>query len=336
MSKLVILNLADPKGIGPVSRVKTGLEAKQKTRASITVGDEIVPIYDLLEEVATAGSLKMSDELKEAALACEQASKIYLCTHGLANDTEHAFAKASGGGALGTWEDFGKLLGKLLSSTSKQYNIALVMCYGARTDTYRSTDLDHTGMIPVSMLKTSFAYKLFKHLAGQQRKVRMTARTGAVQFDDKTGVSSVQQEAQIDIALDKEEYLRSAKVQKTIDEWKKFKDEQLAAYKVSLGAGKTSEPSLVKKFNAADKKFRDNPDASTGIFASGVVKAGKAYHQVIAKKNAFEQQKSQYKDLEKYGKIVYSNTTTGVTIVSKYGNQKDIGPGTVLYSGPLL
>jgi hypothetical protein len=335
MSKLVILNLADPGGIGPVSRVKSGLQAKQKTRATVAVGDQVVPIYDLFDELKTAHSLKVSDELKEAALACDQASKIYLCTHGLAADTEHAYAKASGGAALATWDDFGRLLGKLLPSTSKQYNLALVMCYGGRSETYRSTDLDHTGQIPLAMLRTSFAYKLFKHLCEQGRSIRMTARTGAVGFDAETGQSSVEQEAAIDIALDKEEFLRDPKTQAAIDKWKAYKDAAMAKGRAADAAGKTGMHRDVKKWLDVDQKFKTNPDKSTGTFASGLEKAGKAYHQVIAQKNAFEQRKFQYQDLKKYGKLVYLKTASGIRIINKYGNQKDIGPGTVLYSGAL-
>lgn len=335
MPKLVILNLADPGGIGPVSRVKKGLQAKQRIRPTVAVGDDVVPIYDLFDELPQAGSLQMSDEMKEAALACDQASKIYLCTHGTSKDTDHAFAKASGGAALGTWDDFGRVLGKLLPSTSKQYNIALVMCYGARTDTYRSSDLDHTGQIPLSMLKTSFAYKLFKHLCGEGRNIRMSARTGAVAFDANTGKSSVEQEASIDISLDKEEFLRAPKTQAAIDNWKAYKDAALAALKAAESAGKTGMHSDYKKWQAADQKFKSAPDKTTGLFASRMEKSSKAYHQVIAQKNAMEQRKHQYQDLAKYGKIVYAKTPAGITIISKYGNQKDVGPGTVLYSGPL-
>ena len=335
-SRLVILNLADPGGIGPVSRVKSGLQAKQRARATVTVGDAVVPVFELFEELRDVDKRTVSDELAAAAVACDQADKIFLCTHGLANDTEHAFAKASGGQALATWAEFGKLLAKLLPSTDKHYNIALVMCYGARTDTYRSSDLDHTGQIPASMLKTSFAYKLFKYLCQQNRSIRMTARTGAVGFDDKTGKSSVEQEAAIDISLDKEEYLRAAKTQKIIDDWKAFKDEATAAGKAAQAAGKTEIPAKYKKWSAANDKFRSTPDKSTGLFASDVEKAGKSYHQVIAQKNAMEQRKAKYQDLAKYGKLVYSKSPAGITISSKYGNQKDIGPGTVLYSGPML
>jgi hypothetical protein len=335
-SRLVILNLADPGGIGPVSRVKSGLEAKQRTRPTVTVGDAVVPVFELFEDLRNVDSRKVSDELAAAAVACDQADKIFLCTHGLANDTEHAFAKASGGEALATWAEFGKLLAKLLPSSDKRYNIALVMCYGARTDTYRSSDLDHTGQIPASMLKTSFAYKLFKYLCEKNRKIRMTARTGAVGFDSKTGKSSVEQEAAIDISLDKEEFLRSARTDKIIKDWKAFKDAATAAGMAAQAAGKTEIPSKYKKWSAADQKFRSNPDKATGLFASDVEKSGKAYHQVIAQKNALEQRKAQYQDLGKYGKLVYSKSPDGIMIISKYGNQKDIGPGTVLYSGPLL
>jgi hypothetical protein len=336
MSTLVILNLADPGQMGPVTKVKSGLEAKQRTRATVSVDDAVVPIYDLFDELREAGNLGASSDLIDIAVACEKADKIYLCTHGLANDTENAYAKASGGQALATWRDFVRLLDKLLTSSSKRYNIALVMCYGARSETYRAADLDHTGQVPIGMLRTSFAYKLFKSLCERNRSIRLTARTGAVAFDAKTGQSTVEQEAAIDIALDKEEYLREPKTQQTIDDWKRFKDEGVAAGRAHEAAGKEGVPSQYKAWDKAQTKFRNNPEASAGLFASGVEKAGKAYYQVIAKKNALEQRKSQYQDLAKYGKLVYSNMGGGIFIVSKYGNQKDIGPGTVLYAGPMV
>ena len=335
MPSFVVLNLADPGGMGPVATVKAGLDVKQRSRSTVTVADNVVPIYDLFNELKSADSLRMSSELTEIAVACDKADKIYVCTHGLADDTEHGFANASGGTALAGWKEFGRLLAKLMPSKSKVYNIALVMCYGARSETYRSSDLDHTGRIPAAMLRTSFAYKLFKHLCDQGRSIRMTARTGAVAFDRKTGASSVEQEAAIDIALDKEEFLRSAKSQRAISDWKQYKDEAMAAGKAADAAGK-KESSVAKKWMETDAKFKANPDASTGLFASGMEKAGKAYHQTVAKKNALEQRKAQYQDLAKYGKLVYENNAAGITIVSKYGNQNDIGPGTVLYTGPMI
>ncbi|QBQ96303.1 hypothetical protein [Paraburkholderia pallida] len=325
MPRLVILNLADPGQMGPVTRVKRGLEAKiQAGPRTVLVGEDVVPIHDLFDELKDLqDGTPLGDKLKAARDDCDVAEKIYLCTHGLANDTEHAFAKASGGEALGTWKDFGRLIRKVLPKRSKHYKVALVMCYGARTDEYYARDLDHQGMIPLTLLNTSFAYKMFHYLCSDHgRTMTMTARTGAVGFDDTTGKSSVEQEAAIDIALEKEEFLRSPKIDRVMKQW--------AAYRRAIDSDKAAQEWL-----KIDNKYRDDPKAYANPFNKKAV-AGKAYHQALARKIALETQKSAYQDLQKYGKLVYTHIGGTLTIVNKYGNNGGIGPQTVLYTGPFL
>lgn len=327
MPRYVVLNLADPGQIGPVSRVKSGLTARVTAAARpMAIGDDIVPIHDLFDMLgAVHGDHKadLGGALASLVNDCDSAEKIFLCTHGIATDTEHAFAKASGGDALGTWKDFGRLMRRLLPRKDKVYSLCLVMCYGARTDTYHARDLDHQGMIPGAVLKTSFAYKLFKYLAYDHgRSIRMTARTGAVAFDDKTGSSSVEQEAAIDVRLEKEEYLRGAKITRVMDKWKQYKAEINSDAKASA-------------WLKVDNKFKADPEAWVNLF-SGKQRAGKAYHQAVAHKNALELRKAQYGDLGKYGKIVYSKDQGGVRVVNKYGVGGGIGPATILYQGPFL
>lgn len=325
MPRFVILNLADPGQMGPVTKVKSGLEARVKAAPrTIAIGEDIVPIHDLFEALATvsAGNA-LGPEMDTVKNDCDSAERIFLCTHGTAKDTEHGFGKASGGTPLGSWQDFGRLMRKLLPRKDKVYKVALVMCYGARTDQYRSTDLDHQGMIPPSLLKTSFAYKLYHHLAGEHgRQIVMTARTGAVGFDQKTGMSSVEQEASIDIGLDKEEFLRSPKIDHAMQKWKN--------YKTAINSEKKAD-----EFTKVDQKYRAKPDAFANPF-SDIQNAGKAYHQAVAQKNKLEQRKSAYADLSKYGKIVYSAGRGGLKVVNKYGNGGTIGPATVLYEGAFL
>jgi len=329
VASYVVLNLADPGGIGPVSRVKLGLKARLE-RTGIVVGGDDVPVYDLFEMLATVKDTWNADlgkELDAIRDDCDKADKIFLCTHGTATDTDHGFAKASGGSPLATWKGFGRLMRRLLPRKDKTYSLCLVMCYGARSDTYYSRDLDHQGMIPATQLKTSFAYKFYKYLCeGHGRLIRMTARTGAVAFDDKTGRSSVEQEAAIDIALDKEEYLRGPKVQSLIAKWKKYKDD---SWKESEEKG--------LKWMRVDTKYRDNPKAYASPF-SGLKQAGKAYHQMLARKNDFEMRKDGFQDMAKYGKIIYeSDGAGGLRIINKYGSVgTGVGPDTILYQGPFI
>ena len=327
MPRLVILNLADPEQIGPVTRVKQGLEAKiRKGPRTVAVGDDIVPIHDLFDELKDLkDGTALGDRLRAARDDCDVAEKIYLCTHGLANDTEHGFGAASGGDALGTWKDFGRLMARLLPKKDKLYKVALVMCYGARTEQYYARDLNHQGMIPEALLKTSFAYKLYSYLCNTRgRQVTMTARTGAVGFDAATGVSTVEQEAAIDIALDLEEYLRSPKIDRILKKWAEYK-------RVAMEEGEEQG----NKWAELNWKYKNNPNAYASPFSKKAV-AGKAYHQVVAYKNAREMKKFEYQDLQKYGKIVYTNGGGTLTIVNKYGHNSGIGPGTVLYTGPFL
>ena len=66
-SRLVILNLADPGGIGPVSRVKSGLQAKQRARATVTVGDAVVPETSVQEPCCTPARCSDSRYLPRVA-----------------------------------------------------------------------------------------------------------------------------------------------------------------------------------------------------------------------------------------------------------------------------
>src|SRR3954464_8483320 len=100
MPRYVILNLADPEQIGPVTKVKSGLEARVRNATRVVgVGDATVPIYDLFDMLDLAKD-KYDADLGPGLAAirndCDGAEKIFLCTHGTATDTDHGFANADG------------------------------------------------------------------------------------------------------------------------------------------------------------------------------------------------------------------------------------------------
>ncbi len=332
MARYVVLNLADPE-IGPSANVQHGLEARAKNKPrTVGVGDDTVPMHDLFEMLEAAKDDYEADlgpDLDKVRNDCDSAEKIFLCTHGTATDTEHGFGHASGGGALASWKGFGRLIRQILPRKDRPYNVALVMCYGARTDDYYARDLDHQGMIPSDKLKTSFAYKFFKYLCHtHDRNIRMTARTGAVGFDYNTGQSTVEQEASVDVRLELEEYLRQPKILAVIDRWKRFKEE-------AIQEAKDGDETKLNKWSKVNEKYRDKPGAYGSPF-SPIKLAGKAYHQMIARKNKLEDRQHGYRDLRKYGKIVYEVEGGGVKITNKYGSDDGVGPNTVLYDGPWL
>src|SRR5262249_36969988 len=79
---------------------------------------------------------------------------------------------------------------------NQPYNLALIMCYGARGD----IETDHQGEVAPDVLKSSFAYKLFKVLR-QKLNVRMTAGTGTMAHSKKTLKPYVQNEKMVRAAI---------------------------------------------------------------------------------------------------------------------------------------
>lgn len=323
MGTFIIINLADPSGMGAISSLTTGVTAKRR-RTGIkkkifgqnTV--ETIDAFDLLDK-DLRGVLK-NEDVEELREKCRVAKKIYLATHGTATDTEHAFAAASGGTSLCTYRQLGKFILKIFPIRSKTYNLGLIMCYGGRTSNYLTVNLDHQGQIPANSLKTSFAYKFFREIC-TYRKVRMTARTGAVAFNSQTGQSMVEQEVSIDARVQKEEFLRGPDITPKVEAWQ--------AERKKHGMITTDWDT----WQALNKKFKDS---STLPAQNDLERIIKDYQDIIRTKMIYQDVMETNQDLAKYGKIVYIYDSYGLTIVNKYGKPPDIPPGYILYQGRVL
>ena len=132
---------------------------------------------------------------------CARADKIMLGIHGRYDDTDKGFAGLGwekGDGVIGDCKQFADLIASFLLS-NKSYRLSLIVCFGARSANFR---VNHDGKLDKEDIKSSFAYKFFREIC-TKADVIMTARTGSVSFDDKTGRSLVQTEAavQADIEL---------------------------------------------------------------------------------------------------------------------------------------
>lgn len=288
-------------------------------------GNEIIEcsLFALLNKYKSGpGALTRSDpELLRVRSMCNTATKIMLCLHGLHNDVQSGFANDTLNhtpmAAVASYSDLAELTLTFLPARDKTYNLALIMCYGARSENFR---LNHEGMIAPGDLKTSFAYKFYRRIC-VFRNVRMTARTGATGFDEETGRSTVESEASVQARADKEDYMRLLATQNAINDYVALKDSYTKA--AHGGSELRAQAWLVM-----DGRFRANPDLVAGNPDEAKVRA---YHQVLKKKKEYEDTMTD-QDRTKYGKYVYTySSKDGLTIFSKYPK-----PGVVLYNGALL
>ncbi len=322
MANYLIINLADPGGLGAISSLKAGVTAKRARTglAALVKGvntTDAVDAFDLLKKDIT-GQLQRNDpNLLELRTKCQNAKKIYLATHGVPTDVDNAFASATGDVALCNVEQLAKLVLAIFPNKDKQYRLSLVMCYGGRTSNYRAANIDHQGQIPITDIQTSFAYKLYNRIA-RHRNIRMTARTGAVAYDASTGVSQVEQEASIDARIDKEAFLRQSHIIPAMN-----------AYKARRSAAAAGGNASYDAFTKLQNTFESNP----GKVASNAEETDiKAYTDIIRIKQEYQEFMDANTDRAKYGKLVYRYTGGGMTIYSYYA---DDGKPLLLYSGPM-
>jgi hypothetical protein len=153
-ARIVLLNLGDRAGGGGLvhkSATKLQIKYPPASKYSLFSGNAVLELslFALMAKYQ-AGHLPLSDaELQNVRTACAGATKIMLCLHGLHNDVQSGFADDSMAhtpmAAVASHTDLARFTLSFLPLRDKVYNLALIMCYGARSQNYR---LDHQGMIP--------------------------------------------------------------------------------------------------------------------------------------------------------------------------------------------
>ncbi|HEX3435655.1 MAG TPA: hypothetical protein VHT24_02730 [Pseudacidobacterium sp.] len=264
-----------------------------------------------------AGTLAQTD-LANIQKDCKSAKTIAFIIHGKPGETEHGFATT--GEQLCSWKDLSKLA-LLILQPGHQYNIALIMCYGARSENVK---IDHRGQIPDQDLKTSFAYKFFRSIC-RKRSIRMTARTGAVS-NDKSINHMVETEEEVFLYLKMQKALAKRtlnKVSMDADKVKFFNESGL------------SKPEFEKQFGEALLHVAENPKY---VPQNDLEKFAKDYIIYSSKVNQYLRAKYDPADLgnrAKYGKLIYTYDGHTLEIIARYGTDHH-GPNFQLYYGRLL
>lgn len=273
-------------------------------------------VYYPCQEILQRDIAKTLDrnDLANIRRDCESAKTIAFIIHGTPTDTDRGFSTA--GGALCTWKDLGRLALLLLPDT-RDYSIALVMCYAARS---QEADLDHTGQISPNQLRTSFAYKFYRSVC-QLRRIRMTARTGAVSND--AGINhTVETEEQVFLLLEKQQ----AMGKRTLN-------------KVAMDLQKTnllnSKGLNAQQFDAELQKFLNNPSrvpvGEVETFAKNYI----IYTPYMAGYIQAQFDQAKLGNRSKYGKLVYTYTNGVLDIIARYATDAH-AENYSLYRGPLL
>ena len=305
---------AKPATFGAAAAGTLGVYNKRAARDSKWYKSREAASYSCLELLARdkSGTLDRAD-VQQIRTDCASARTIAVVIHGQPTDTDHGFSTA--GASLCDWKDLGALALKLFPADTKVYNVALIMCYGARS---QDAELDHRGQIPANQLKTSFAYKFFRSIC-IARNVRMTARTGAVSNDAALD-HTVETEEQVFFVLDKQKAMAKRTLNKV----------QMDQQKQLLLAGGNPTPQQFDQMlaNFANEPWRV-PSSAAEAFA-------KDYIIYSAYVNLFLQnQRTNLGNMSKYGKLIYSYNGT-LTITSRYDNGGGMGPNYAHYTGPLL
>lgn len=323
MGHYLVINLADRDGMGAISSLHNGVTAK-RTRSGISAllkgqnQTHRVDAFDMFDDFVAGNLTRHDNRLQALRAECLRSKKIYLATHGTPTDVDHAFANAAGGQPLATHQQLAQFMLMAMPDRPNPYNLALVMCYGARTLSYLSTQVDHQGHIDIADLRTSFAYKFYRGLVFG-RKVRMTARTGAVAFDNNTGVSQVEPELAIDARIAKEQFLRQPHVQPAMNAWRQQRNQ------AAQGGNATYDA-----FQQLNQQFQNNPFRAA---QNAQQQAVKDYQDIMRTKQQYVDIMDANTDRTKYGKLVYTYQAGQLTIVNKYANN---GGALQLYQGLMV
>jgi hypothetical protein len=328
MSRYIILNFEDKitdTNIGAADSTIKGLKQRYEVIKNPKGISGVFASKNTVTEhrcVDAGPPIKLSDDatrLGTIRSACGGAEKIYLVMHGDPRTTDVCYTNAvpstAGVVQLATASHLATFLAKVLVGRKDEYRLALVMCYGARCRNYQSAKVNHQHMISKEDLATSFAYRLFYALVHDQAiKARLSAVTGKISHDSKTGGAMVEVEEMIDLNMEFSEAktTKLASMKAAVGEPKAL-DKQDAAYKANYAAWSTSTggAAVIQRFQTAQQGSKDAERKLPKEKASGT--------------------------MHKYGKIEYRMKGDKLTIATKYGDSTTgLKPGTVLYSGALL
>ncbi|VWX62641.1 conserved hypothetical protein [Burkholderiales bacterium 8X] len=311
--KLVYLNFAEGPGIfGPAVDIPVKLKKRFDARDP-TVEHEVATheLTDILGRFRENEKIDLSAELGSVIADCAKAAKIYIAFHGRAGSPDSAFTKVKTGSFETKAETVGKLLHQILPARLEEYKVALVMCYSART---ADAEADHSLPLTLDQIRTSFAYRLARHLCVEQaRSLFLTARTGKLSFD-----ADGQTEVESERAIEFDRRIGGlTKSQKYLDAQRRWKELE-ARYKAR---DLPSVPFKLKiKFQKSGKLAITSND-----------RIAKNYFQLHKKARRLEREKMAETTFPlKYGKIVFVSEPDRVRIYRKYGDKQEI------YVGPFV
>lgn len=266
----------------------------------------------LLSGIVLMQTQEYSKEILKIKTLCATADKIMFAVHGEYDNTTQGFVGLGwekGSAVIGNYKDFALLISHFLNK-KKEYKIALIVCYGARSQNFK---LDHEGNIDPEDIKSSFAYKFFKELCTKY-KFTLTARTGAIEFETNTGRSLVQTELALSKEIEERELQKGNKIVKLSEDYEQLQKEY-------------SQKNKYKKFLEIVESMKlpnSNPKNETE-------KIIKEHNEVRRKMNEISQYKNKAKS--KYGKFVYIYKKGKVRVYRKYEQGEKVM--TLLYKGNL-
>lgn len=316
--RIVFLNLADKHEHGLVQTSTNALRRKYQRYSwlyeSMFGANQIqqVDLFELLRHQQNPRPVRCLQDLMPYIWALQakielmellwNADKIMFGVHGQFDDTDRGFAGLGwdqGQGVIGTVHEFADLFADLLVP-GHSYKVALIVCFGARSQNYRK---DHYGDLSDADIKSSFAFKFYRRIY-RKANVTMTARTGSVGFDERTGRSIVQTEAAVQADIEFAEIQNSARTRQIADAYSQLA-EQMA------GAPQTRQAFLDMQ-DAFDVDPMRPPASPNEV-------AVKQYMNAKLRLNRLTEIKGE--DSAKYGKFVYTSQGNRIQVYRKYDAQ---------------
>lgn len=336
--KIVMLNLADTSATGDAHTAAEALRIKYKKKNAIKAffasQNKIIeyPLFELYKKYKGKKVPTTDQDVKDLQKLCKKVDKVFLSIHGPMKSVAYGVMKDSANVFKGkdlhlTVKDVALLMQGILAK-DHSYKLTLVMCFGARSDDF---DKDHKKLKKITW-NNSFAFKLYSALC-TKINVRMTARTGELQFNPSTGKSEVQSESAIQGDIEKEKLDEDTKY-KELKEWyykekvKFFGNKTLPIHnKIVTGIETTmltvkdagDKLTALEKLEqeVLEKDFEKQEEDGASL---------KLYLHYLIEAVAIDSKRGEFKG--KFGKLVYSYKDKKVTIISKYDNKK------IVFQGP--